>query len=224
MLFRNTLFRACIPASSASPWRTLSARPVGVFPNNLLSRGYGCFTAVLPTKCFRTREGCRRGLVSPLFLPIVYLVYTPLVSSCRRGAPRSFPSPPRPYPCPALPAHPLVVRNVRACPSFFSFFFCCLTGRLQENPNGCARVEVLSESSTTARTGRITRTLVRAAEKLGTADGGDAGGSGAGRGGLGGGGSQQSQQVRVGVGGGDCVRDTFVFWVVLCRRFFDAWS
>ncbi|CAM9573798.1 unnamed protein product, partial [Ectocarpus sp. 8 AP-2014] len=41
-----------------------------------------------------------------------------------------------------------------------------------------------------------TRTLVRAAEKLGAADGGDAGGSGSLRGGLGGGGSQQSQQAQ----------------------------
>ncbi|CAM9447770.1 unnamed protein product [Scytosiphon promiscuus] len=73
---------------------------------------------------------------------------------------------------------------------------------VKENPNGCARVEVLSESSNMARTGRITRTLVRAAEKLGVVDGGDGGGGGSSsttsggtvRGGLGGGGSQQSQQ------------------------------
>lgn len=58
----------------------------------------------------------------------------------------------------------------------------------------------MSESSSTARTGRITRTLVRAAEKLGVAEGTDGGGSGLGRGGgLGGGGSasQQTQQVSV---------------------------
>lgn len=156
-----------------------------------------CFT-VFPTKCFRTREGCRRGLVFP-FLPPDRLVYTPFVSSSRCGAPRFFPSTPGPtLPCPACPP-PCCTKCTRV-PLFFSYSF-CLAGRLQENPNGCARVEVLSESSTTARTGRITRTLVRAAEKLGTADGGDAGGSGAGRGGLGGGGSQQSQQVRGGGGG-----------------------
>lgn len=55
---------------------------------------------------------------------------------------------------------------------------------------------MLSEASSTERTGRITRTLVRAAEQLGTAE--DVSGNAAGRGGgLGGAASQQTQQVRV---------------------------
>lgn len=67
--------------------------------------------------------------------------------------------------------------------------------RVQINPNGCARAQTLSESSCTERTGRITRSLVRAAEKLGTAEetyvtsGARSGSS------MGGAVSQQTQQV-----------------------------
>lgn len=141
-----------------------------------LGTSHPCFWVLFCIKAFRTNVCtlcCIRPPSSPP-PPSLFLLQLPLCAF------------PFPHPPPAL------------LNFYFSIFLPCFFLAVpQENPNGCARVEVLSESSTTARTGRITRTLVRAAEKLGTApDGGETGGISTGRGGvMGGGGSQQSQQV-----------------------------